>query len=229
MQVVPSGGQICNQCKWRYLVAKFGTNASKIVAKDCRAGLSSTTSYRYFIAGLDIKGNQVGVKDHLLRGGSLLRMTEAWLEIWEPREWISLECVLIVNQTFADMLPSRSTISYVFSCRYRPFDAWHLTFYSTGLLLSLLSRLQALSHTEYCKYLNTYYCTNQPNIVGLDAFLKTGSSNCIHSILYGSLRLSICNRGKEYSLESLCWNAKPCCCAWRLEAKEHSSEHAVMQ
>ena len=51
-----------------------------------RAGLSSTTSYRYFIAGLDIKGNQVGVKDHLLRGGSLLRMTEAWLEIWEPRE-----------------------------------------------------------------------------------------------------------------------------------------------
>ena len=28
MQVVPSGGQICNQCKWRHLVAKFGTNAS---------------------------------------------------------------------------------------------------------------------------------------------------------------------------------------------------------
>ena len=28
MQVVPSGGQICNQCKWRHLVAKFETNAS---------------------------------------------------------------------------------------------------------------------------------------------------------------------------------------------------------
>ena len=28
MQVVPSGGQIFNQCKWRHLVAKFGTNAS---------------------------------------------------------------------------------------------------------------------------------------------------------------------------------------------------------
>ena len=28
MQVVPSGGQICIQCKWRHLVAKFATNAS---------------------------------------------------------------------------------------------------------------------------------------------------------------------------------------------------------
>ena len=29
MQVVPSGGQICNKCKWCHLVvAKFGTNAS---------------------------------------------------------------------------------------------------------------------------------------------------------------------------------------------------------
>ena len=28
MQVVLSRGQICNQCKWRHLVAKFGTNAS---------------------------------------------------------------------------------------------------------------------------------------------------------------------------------------------------------
>ena len=26
MQVVPSGGQICNQWKWHHLVAKFGTN-----------------------------------------------------------------------------------------------------------------------------------------------------------------------------------------------------------
>ena len=28
MQVVPSGGQICNKCKWCHLVVKFGTNAS---------------------------------------------------------------------------------------------------------------------------------------------------------------------------------------------------------
>ena len=28
MQVVLSGGQNCNQCKWRHLVAKFATNAS---------------------------------------------------------------------------------------------------------------------------------------------------------------------------------------------------------
>ena len=27
MQVAPSGGQICDQCKWRHLVAKFATNA----------------------------------------------------------------------------------------------------------------------------------------------------------------------------------------------------------
>jgi len=27
-RVAPSGGQFCNQCKWRHLVAKFGTNAS---------------------------------------------------------------------------------------------------------------------------------------------------------------------------------------------------------
>ena len=28
MQVAPSGGQICNLCKWRHLVANFATNAS---------------------------------------------------------------------------------------------------------------------------------------------------------------------------------------------------------
>ena len=28
MQVVPTGGQICNLCKWRHLVAIFATNAS---------------------------------------------------------------------------------------------------------------------------------------------------------------------------------------------------------
>ena len=70
----------------------------------------------------------------------------------------------------------------------------------------------------------------------MDAFLnlellkwQKGSSNSIHAILYDSFRLSIGNRGEDCSLESLHWNAKPCCCALRLEAKEQSLEHAVMQ
>ena len=49
-------------------------------------GLSSECAYRYYISGLDIKGDKVQVKDHLSRGGSLLRLTEAWLDTWEPRE-----------------------------------------------------------------------------------------------------------------------------------------------
>ena len=28
MQEAPSGGQICNKCKWRHLVAKIATNVS---------------------------------------------------------------------------------------------------------------------------------------------------------------------------------------------------------
>ena len=28
MQIVPSGGQMCNECKWRHLVAKFAIDAS---------------------------------------------------------------------------------------------------------------------------------------------------------------------------------------------------------
>ena len=31
MQVVPSGGQICNLCKWLHLVAKFAINASSAI------------------------------------------------------------------------------------------------------------------------------------------------------------------------------------------------------
>ena len=54
----------------------------------------------------------------------------------------------------------------------------------------------------------------------MDAFLnlellkwQKGSSNSIHAILYDPFRLSISNRGEDCSLESLHWNAKPCCCA----------------
>ena len=54
---------------------------------ECRcAGLSSASSFRHYIAGLDPKGNEIDVKDHLSRGGCLLRLTEAWLDIWEPKE-----------------------------------------------------------------------------------------------------------------------------------------------
>ena len=70
----------------------------------------------------------------------------------------------------------------------------------------------------------------------MDAFLnlellkwQKGSSNSIHAILYDSFRLSISNRGEDCSLESLHWNAMPCCGAWRLEAKEQSLEYSVMQ
>ena len=51
-----------------------------------RAGLSSEAAYRYFISGLDKEGIPIPVKDHLSRGGSLLKLTEEWLNIWEPRE-----------------------------------------------------------------------------------------------------------------------------------------------
>ena len=54
--------------------------------EECRcAGLSSTVSFRYYIAGLDTKGIKIDVKEHLLRGGCLHRLTEAWLDIWELR------------------------------------------------------------------------------------------------------------------------------------------------
>jgi hypothetical protein len=35
MQVVPAGGQICNQSKWCHLVAKFATNASGGIYQIC--------------------------------------------------------------------------------------------------------------------------------------------------------------------------------------------------
>ena len=51
-----------------------------------RAGLSSEATYRYYISGLDVEGNSILVKDHLSRGASLMRLTEEWLNIWEPKE-----------------------------------------------------------------------------------------------------------------------------------------------
>ena len=54
---------------------------------ECRcAGLSSVSSFRHYIAGLDTNGTKIDVKAHLSRGGCLLKLTEAWLDIWEPRD-----------------------------------------------------------------------------------------------------------------------------------------------
>ena len=46
-----------------------------------------------------------------------------------------------------------------------------------------------------------YYSTNQPNIVDGDAFLKLAIAIASPSYCTGSLRLSICNRGEDFSLE----------------------------
>ena len=50
------------------------------------AGLSSASAYRYYISGLDSGGNSIPVMEHLKRGRSLMRMTDAWISIWEPRD-----------------------------------------------------------------------------------------------------------------------------------------------
>ena len=54
---------------------------------ECRcAGLSSVSSFRHYIAGLDTNGTKIDIKAHLSRGGCLIKLTDAWLDIWEPRD-----------------------------------------------------------------------------------------------------------------------------------------------
>ena len=43
-------------------------------------------AFRFFISGLDSKGCPIKVCDHMLRGKSLLKLTEAWLDIWDHDE-----------------------------------------------------------------------------------------------------------------------------------------------
>ena len=63
------------------------TEGIRSFLEECHgAGLSSASAYRYFISGLDSSGNSIPVKEHLKRGRSLLRMTDAWISIWEPRD-----------------------------------------------------------------------------------------------------------------------------------------------
>ena len=47
------------------------------------AGLGKTASYSAFVMGKDSKGVQIPVKEHLTRGGTLSRLTDAWLATWE--------------------------------------------------------------------------------------------------------------------------------------------------
>ena len=46
------------------------------------AGWSRATSYRLYITGMDKDGVEIPKKDHLLRGASLARLTDAWLNVW---------------------------------------------------------------------------------------------------------------------------------------------------
>ena len=55
-----------------------------------RGGLSSSAAYRHYVIGLDVSGSKIDTDKHLLRGASLSRLTDEWLDIWESiMEWIS--------------------------------------------------------------------------------------------------------------------------------------------
>ena len=50
---------------------------------DClKEGRSRALAYKFYVMGKDCNGDQIPVKDHLERGGSLSRLTEAWLDLW---------------------------------------------------------------------------------------------------------------------------------------------------
>ena len=49
----------------------------------CRdAGMSRAAAYRAYIMGKDCHGVRIEVNDHLDRGASLSKLTDAWLETW---------------------------------------------------------------------------------------------------------------------------------------------------
>ena len=50
------------------------------------AGMSKAGAYRAYIVGKDCRGVPVQVSDHLARGASLLRLTDAWLGTWYEAE-----------------------------------------------------------------------------------------------------------------------------------------------
>ena len=50
----------------------------------CRgAGWSRAASFRFYVTGRDKDGLEIAKKDHLLRGASLTRLTDAWLNVWK--------------------------------------------------------------------------------------------------------------------------------------------------
>ena len=49
----------------------------------CRdVGMSKVAAYRAYIMGKDCHGVRIEVNDHLDRGASLSKLTDAWLETW---------------------------------------------------------------------------------------------------------------------------------------------------
>ena len=50
----------------------------------CRlAGWSRATTFKLYVTGFDKDGVEVPRRDHLLRGASLARLTDAWLNVWK--------------------------------------------------------------------------------------------------------------------------------------------------
>ena len=50
---------------------------------DClKEGRSRASANMFYVTGKDCNGEQIPVKDHLERGGSLSRLTDAWLGLW---------------------------------------------------------------------------------------------------------------------------------------------------
>ena len=47
------------------------------------AGRSLTTAHYLYVNGQIAEGIKISVQDHLRRGASLIRLTDAWLELWE--------------------------------------------------------------------------------------------------------------------------------------------------
>ena len=53
----------------------------------CRdAGMSNFAAYRAYIMGKDCHGVPIEVNDHLERGASLSKLTDAWLATWYEEE-----------------------------------------------------------------------------------------------------------------------------------------------
>ena len=53
----------------------------------CRdAGMSKVAAYRAYIMGKDCHGVPIEVHDHLARGASLSKLTDAWLATWYEEE-----------------------------------------------------------------------------------------------------------------------------------------------